>query len=55
MSDKKRAKKPPPDPHDSTLVRTCNQCNARRDWVEAYCKCGSPEFRLVNRSDCLPD
>lgn len=49
MSDKKRAKEPPPPPDAPEYQRSCNQCNAMRDWVIAKCPdCGCPEFRLEN-------
>lgn len=50
MTDKKRAKSPPPPDDAPHLRRTCTRCGAVRNWTEAFCACGNPEFSVPKES-----
>ena len=36
----------PPAADDPALRRTCTRCYRVRNWTEAFCPCGNPEFML---------
>jgi lipopolysaccharide biosynthesis regulator YciM len=47
MSDRKRAKQPPPAKDDPRYERTCTRCGVKRQWSVCICPaCKNPEFTV---------
>jgi hypothetical protein len=47
MSDKRRAKQPPPAKDDPRYERTCTRCGHKRQWNVCICPvCSNPEFSV---------
>ena len=46
MNERERTKRKPPADDDPAFRRTCTRCYRERNWTEAFCMCGNPEFML---------